>query len=149
MIRRLFALTLLALAAVSGCAGRTPVDGTVTLDGKPLAGAAIRLEPASGPMAIGISGEGGKFTLNTDGKPGAYPGEYTVFVQKPLTTGAGPDKKKIDIGSEEYKKMMEGEGPGAGMHPDNAKLIKYAPGKSSYKVKVAAGTPLTLELTSK
>jgi len=62
------------------------VDGLVTLDGAPLAGATITFSPITeGAIAVGNSDVQGKFTLQTQqgavGK-GTTEGEYTVTVVK-------------------------------------------------------------------
>jgi hypothetical protein len=60
-----------------------PVSGYVTLDGKPLAGAAVQFHPASsgGRPAVGRTDEEGHFSLTTI-KPedGVLPGTYKVTV---------------------------------------------------------------------
>ena len=76
----------LALAA-TGCSlskdKPVKVSGTVTLDGKPVAGAAVQFmrDGGSGPPAHGQSKEDGSFVLTTynDGD-GALPGDYKVLV---------------------------------------------------------------------
>jgi hypothetical protein len=82
------AVTLgLALALIAGCGGQAivPVEGTVTLDGKPLAGANIVLAQlratAPGPF-VGKTDADGKFSLGaTDGgSGGAAPGEYRLMI---------------------------------------------------------------------
>jgi hypothetical protein len=81
------AVTLgLAVAVTAGC-GQTnvPVEGTVTLDGKPLAGANIVFAQlratAPGPF-VGKTDADGKFSLgSTDGgSNGAAPGEYRLMI---------------------------------------------------------------------
>ncbi len=72
-----------------------PVRGTVTLDGKPLAGADLRFIPEGETPGQGGSGStkaDGAYTVSTPfGEPGAAAGEYRVVIQKaePLP-GAGP-----------------------------------------------------------
>lgn len=77
----------LALAIIAGCGGQTkvPVEGTVTLDGKPLVGANIVLAQlratAPGPF-VGKTDADGKFSLGTTdgGSSGAAPGEYRLMI---------------------------------------------------------------------
>lgn len=71
-----------------GCgSGRVPVEGIVTIDGKPLVGATVSLqrkdgEPAERSYIAETDGEG-KFQLKTaDGSAqGAPPGSYHVFIR--------------------------------------------------------------------
>lgn len=71
-----------------GCgAGRVPVEGTVTIDGKPLAGAMVTLQRTDGEPTnrsyIAETDSQGKFQLKTaDGSAqGAPPGSYHVFIR--------------------------------------------------------------------
>lgn len=83
-------LCALCLAA-SGCGGKVAtnmVEGTITMDGAPLADATITFSPVSqgsGMIGVGTSDAEGKFTLQTVagaiGK-GTTAGEYTIFVTK-------------------------------------------------------------------
>src|SRR5262245_38254316 len=74
----------LSLAVLlAGCTTTTgpktePVTGTVTLDGKPLAGAQVVFQPKSGGQAAsGTTDAQGKFTLTTfNAKDGAAVGSY-------------------------------------------------------------------------
>ncbi|QDU89571.1 hypothetical protein Pla175_29630 [Pirellulimonas nuda] len=68
------------IAATLGCGAgpeMAPVEGTVTLDGKPLEFGLVMLHPLKGQVAQGLIGAGGAFSLSTfepgDGVPfGAY-----------------------------------------------------------------------------
>lgn len=77
-------LTLVVVLA--GCnTGPTlhPVAGTVTYNDKPVEGASVVLIPTEGPLVIGTPTDAaGKFTVMTDGKPGAPAGTYKVTVNK-------------------------------------------------------------------
>ncbi|RMG39220.1 MAG: hypothetical protein D6725_05605 [Planctomycetota bacterium] len=74
-----------------------PVQGTVTLDGKPLEGATVTFVPVNegqGLPATGTTDEEGRFTLTAmgggkRGAPGAgtLPGEYYVGVVKDIVEG--------------------------------------------------------------
>jgi hypothetical protein len=72
---------------LSGC-GRGPlvkVQGTVTLDGKPLEGATVSFVPeeGAGPPASGLTGSDGVFRLTTrTSGDGAQPGQYKVTISK-------------------------------------------------------------------
>ena len=82
---------VLAVALVllpSGCGGKykpVPVEGIVTLDGKPLEGATVSFVPADGAgrPAGGLSDAEGVFQLTTFKEDdGALPGNYRVVVRK-------------------------------------------------------------------
>jgi hypothetical protein len=73
-----------------------PVRGVVTLDGKPLQGAAVMLIPeAGGRPALGATNARGEFTLTTfRTNDGALPGRHAVTVVLKRKIGgvlAGPD----------------------------------------------------------
>lgn len=78
---------VLILACVGCGAGRVPVAGTVTLDGKPLVGATVALQRTDGESTersyTAETDSEGKFQLRTaDGSAeGAPPGSYHVFVR--------------------------------------------------------------------
>ena len=89
-------LLLGALAlVVAGCSGgleRIPVSGTITLDGKPVEGAAVVFSPVGGgPPASGTTNAQGEFDLKTANQPGAVPGEHYVTVTKQTMHGITPD----------------------------------------------------------
>ena len=73
----------------AGCArgpGDTPdlgtVSGTVTLDGKPLAGATVEFSPESGRPSSGETDAGGKYVLQySANNPGAKVGKHVVRIK--------------------------------------------------------------------
>jgi hypothetical protein len=71
-----------------------PVSGTITLDGKPLAGAGIMFLPRGetrGNGAMAMTDPAGKYTLKTDhGGPGAPEGEYAVTISKVVNRDGTP-----------------------------------------------------------
>ena len=81
----------LALSLV-GCGGSrtSPVEGTVTLDGKPLAKASVQFVPQGrGHDATGETDNGGHFAMSTfQPRDGVVPGTYKVVISQPL---AAPD----------------------------------------------------------
>ncbi len=83
------------LGTVLGCGGGlelAPASGKVTLDGQPLADAAVTFVPVEGgPVASGVTDEQGNFSVNTTNKPGAVPGEHHVTVTKQIVTGVNED----------------------------------------------------------
>jgi len=84
---------LLVLLMSTGCGPggpeTAPVSGTVTLDGQPVAGAAVMLVPESaGRPAHGVTDSQGKFTLTTfEEGDGALVGKHSVTVTLKKVTG--------------------------------------------------------------
>lgn len=84
----------LSLSVAGGCGGKSdaglpklvPVSGTVTLDGKPLAGAMVSFLPVGatrGRMCYGATGADGRYELIYDDKhKGAPEGEFAVLCNK-------------------------------------------------------------------
>jgi hypothetical protein len=80
----------LALVAALGCGGKgfAPVSGTVTLDGKALAGATVSFQPIApagsveaGPGSVGKTNDKGEYTLTGDrGQKGAIAGKHRVTI---------------------------------------------------------------------
>lgn len=145
---RLVCLAVLAVMAVSAIAGcgpdrpkTIPVSGTVTFDGKPIAGAAVLLMPeAPGRPATGETDESGNFTMMTfEPGDGALPGKHAVTVTKKKVTGLLADKDGLSVG----------EAPG-GMKVEWLLPQKYSdPKTSGFTVEVKSGMePLVLELKS-
>lgn len=91
-------LTLFCTASifsfVAGCdVKKTPVNGAVRLDGKPLAAASVALIAVNGgPLVSGVTDAEGRFQLETAGRAGVKPGEYRVTVIKKEVTAASTDK---------------------------------------------------------
>jgi hypothetical protein len=88
-----FGCQLALLTALASCSAQhsgpalVPVEGVVTLDGKPLGGAQVMLEPRGetrGQAAFGKTDAAGKFVVTTpDGKrKGAAVGNYHVVINK-------------------------------------------------------------------
>jgi hypothetical protein len=96
------ALVALALVAALGCGKNNlvPVEGVVTLDGRPIEGALVKFVPKestkeqTGHEATAMTNESGKFTLGTlkDGD-GAWRGVYKVCVQKIVQAAAADNPK--------------------------------------------------------
>jgi hypothetical protein len=99
------AVGLAALAALSaGCSGGdtlVPVEGTVYLDGQPVAAGqnvvgyvVLHADPARGNKNLedvkGDIGPDGKFTISTRDKAGAAPGWYFVTVELARTNPSNP-----------------------------------------------------------
>jgi hypothetical protein len=79
-------LSIAVLASGCGGAGLVPVEGVVTLDGKPLSGATIRLDRSTGPVSersfVGETDAQGHFAVGPieSDKKGAIPDTYRVFI---------------------------------------------------------------------
>ena len=143
---------LLALAVVLGCAPggpkTVPVTGTVTLDGTPVAGAAVMLvPPATTPGAApklpasAVTDEQGRFALKTaNAGAGVLPGKYQVTVIKHEVSGMLADKQGLS----------GGVAPG-GIQEKWIVPQKYAaPQTSGLSVEVKAGMePMRLDLKSR
>jgi hypothetical protein len=74
----------LACASILGC-GRSiyPVEGVVLLDGEPLEGATVVLEPEEkGQPAVASTRADGTFRVSTPSGNGAPPGNYLVTLTK-------------------------------------------------------------------
>jgi hypothetical protein len=90
---------VVCFACMAGCGGSSPVvpvEGAVTLDGKPLADAAIAFSPAKatapGPYMATTDAQG-HYALGFHDDPGggAAPGEYTVIITTVKPTGGMED----------------------------------------------------------
>jgi hypothetical protein len=108
-------LCVFAVLGAVGCGGQAKtakVEGTLTVDGRPLPGATVIFMPVAkgGRSASGRTDEDGNFKLTTfSTDDGALPGEYKVVVRvsegSKETVGSDPsklaDKDKADF----FKKM--------------------------------------------
>ena len=95
--RRLIYLGLLSVffGGTGGCS-KDPlvaVEGTVTLDGKPVSLAMITFTPESetGASVSGPVDESGRFYILTIDKNGARPGRYKVTLSKTIMVQASPN----------------------------------------------------------
>lgn len=135
------------------------VEGVVTLDDKPVAGATVTFTPVDdkvGAPATGMTDEQGKYTLTTIGggqayEPGsgAVPGEYYVGVKKTETSGSAAtstDDPNYGKNTSTYKK-------GGGSNSDVKYIVpkEYeSPQKSGIKVTVKEGeNDIPIKLKSK
>jgi hypothetical protein len=87
---------LLVAVALVGCSRGpklVPAGGTVKYKAKPIPGADIlMMSDASGPPSIGRTDDQGRFTVTTDGKPGALVGTYRVAIT------AARNKREVSAG---------------------------------------------------
>ena len=108
---------VVALGAIglAGCGGSTmpkiyPATGTVTWKGEPLADATVSFVPSVGAPSDGKTDAQGKFTIMTNGKPGARAGACKVTVSK--FAGAAPSMPaapKPEDMMKMYEKKKTGE----------------------------------------
>jgi len=100
---RLF-VVLLGCVALAGCSGSSPITGTVTEDGKPLAHAEVEIVPVDREEKIGSWRGGtdaeGHFEIKpVGGKPQLKPGKYAVYVSKwvDAKTGKVPPEEELEM----------------------------------------------------
>jgi hypothetical protein len=93
---RVFPLVLVmgGLTLAAGCgkgSGLVPVEGRVTLDGKPVKEVIVNFQPINdtpGNGALGSTDPDGRFTLtDARGEAGVYAGEYKVIFYPALPAG--------------------------------------------------------------
>jgi hypothetical protein len=100
------AIVVVLSSALAGCGGnRAAVEGSVTLDGKPVDGGIIAFIPddgKSGEDHVKAHGEikGGKYALSRS--EGPNPGKYKVTINWPKKTG-----RKVDAPGDPGVKMDE------------------------------------------
>jgi len=136
------------MLAVVGCGTKgptpVPVSGTVTLDGQPMAKAAVMFVPqSSGLPAHGLTDEEGRFAIGTLKKgDGALEGKYQVTVILNEVQGFIADAKNKDVSG--------GIAPG-GLKTKWIVPQRYSDTKTSgLAVEVKRGMePLRFELNSK
>jgi hypothetical protein len=102
----IFAL-MLSVSLFTGCTNKNPfgtvyVEGMVTLDGVPVSGINVTLNPVGGDglSGGGITDETGKFMVTSGGAPidsGAKPGQYNVTFYKVQMEGG-------ELSMEEFQK---------------------------------------------
>lgn len=140
-MRRLlgFGLVLILLVGCGGGGAELPVNGIVTMDDQPLAGAAVTFygDQATGSLGgTGRTGSDGKFViLGAKGQKGLVAGTYKVTVSK--LAGAVSDEPVIAAPSEaDLKKDL----PAIYSDPQKTTL--------SYSV-TGDGKPIEIKLSSK
>jgi hypothetical protein len=98
---------------LTGCSNSSrpptyPVTGTVTSQGKPLAGAAITFVPTGegGEAASAMTDSDGKYALTTwEAGDGARPGQYRVKVSLHEQKAVDPSKMVQNLSYEEEQKI--------------------------------------------
>lgn len=133
---------LLLIISLLGCGGArlSPVEGTVTLDGKPLANASIQFVPqGAGKDATGGTDKSGHFVMSTlTPKDGVAPGSYKVVIAPPRgevdTTRYGNSADAMDAASKAPPKKSTGPTlPEKYSRPDQTPLTQEVPAKGSLK----------------
>jgi len=94
-----------------------PVEGTVTMDGKPLVNAEVMLDSLDGPRGFGVTDGNGRFTVTTrQFGSGLPPGSYRVFIGGSDKTRLGPAGGPVVV-APKYRETGIGKvtiGPGSG-----------------------------------
>lgn len=135
-IRGLDVVSFLAIAA-GGCGPASsltlvPVEGRVTLDGKPVPGCIVTFEPAdqhaaTGPQAVGVADKDGWFRVRSSGnRLGAVPGVHRVFVAP------------TDVVSAAGESRPAAQHPEATASPDLVPPRYQSPGTSGLEATVVA-----------
>lgn len=119
------------MAAVStGCGSSGPklypASGTVTYEGKPVDGATVMFTPQGGRPSIGTTDAAGKFTISTNGKPGAAPGAYTVSIIKSQIADSAVASSQAEVKPSE-EEMMKRQKDMAAMMQGAQKAAKPKP----------------------
>lgn len=144
-----YALVFLLVAA-TGCSrsGTVRVQGTVNLDGKPLAGATVLFisQEAEGRDANGSTNADGVFHLSTfQPNDGALPGKYKVVVQPPSGRNVGA---AVNSPEEAQRAATEGR-----IMPEGAPLVfpaRYTrPDETTLEQVVPATGAIVFNLQSK
>ena len=110
--------TWVCLCLAVGCSSSSsgpklvPADGTVTFQGKPLAGATVMFVPEKGPFAMGITDVNGKFQLSTGTSRGVVVGPVKVSVTaaeggKQEDPGAASKRPQTPAETAEFMKKAE------------------------------------------
>ncbi len=97
---RVSLLSCMVMYTGSGCGDGGPdiatVEGTVTMDGKPLEGATVVFVPPGGRPAGGPTDAKGKYVLNfSGGRKGAIPGENRVQITTKSDPHTAADGKPV------------------------------------------------------
>jgi len=88
---------LLCCLLLCGCGSKlASVEGTVTLDGKPLSTGTVVFQNEGLPMGVGGLSSNGSYTIYTGDQPGLPPGDYQVTVSA-YQTRPGRDEMEEPI----------------------------------------------------
>jgi hypothetical protein len=116
MLRQVFLASCLAVL-LTGCGDSGPelceVEGTVTLDGKPVAGAELTFVPQNVPttmISYGLTDDAGHYELAfTAAKTGAIPATHHVKIEFPGGKTAARLNKKYQAEGAVTKEVKEGQ----------------------------------------
>lgn len=154
------------LVFLMGCGpSKSPVTGSVTLDGKPLPGATVVFTSEDGSkVATGFSDDDGKFKLSYQNGPGIPHGTYKVTVNKSSAVGevgsvgeGGMDKSYVEqMMKSKSTGVPGGGGPmgfkGGGGKPSEKKSeipTKYTNvSTTTISAQVPSAEPIKVELRS-
>jgi hypothetical protein len=152
----------LALVAGAGCESKgkpVKVEGTVTLDGKPLSGASVTFNPVGGGRpSVGTTDSSGHFQLTTfNTGDGALPGDYKVTVRKDDgDSSAGradvaPSQGKLGKGDDYTKAMMGYAKKAAEKKKSPSQVpVKYSDLKETpLQYRIPHEGPINIEISSK
>jgi hypothetical protein len=128
-----------------GSSATTPVEGTVLLDGKPLAGASIQFIPqGKGRDATGETDKNGQFAMSTfQPRDGTVPGTYKVVVAPPVGSidpaqyGSAEDAMSAATKPQAKKASAGPAFPQKYTRPDQTPLTQEVPvqGKLKFELK--------------
>jgi len=140
------ACCLILALILAGCGGTqtSPVEGIVTLDGKPLVGASVQFVPqGKGRDATGETDKNGEFAMSTfKPRDGALPGNYKVVISPP--TGAADtaqyataEEAMAAAKSQTKKESTASRFPQKYARPDQTPLTQEVPvqGKVRFELK--------------
>jgi hypothetical protein len=153
----LFCAALLVGLAV-GCTGgkKKPVkvEGSVLVDGQPMAGVDVTLSPidGNGMAAQGRTDVKGNFSLSTfNPDDGAIPGSYKILVAKArdATQGGPPSGGAVTDPKELAELMRKFKEEGAKKEKPPIAPDYGDPGKTTLKCTVPVDGPLVLKVSSK
>jgi hypothetical protein len=144
MLRTTCLLFAIALTGCSGGATTSPVEGTVTLDGKPLVGALVQFVPqGKGRDATAETDKNGEFAMSTmKSGDGVVPGDYKVVISPPMGTVdpkqyASSDEAMSAASKAPAKKAAGPAFPQKYSRPDLTPLTQQVPasGKLKFELK--------------
>ena len=123
-----------------GSPSTSPVEGVVTLDGKPLAGATVQFVPqGKGKDATGETDKNGQFAMSTlKPRDGVRPGTYKVVIS-PLTGSADTTKyataeeAMAGAGKQPVAKTSGSAFPQKYSRPDQTPLTQEVPVKGKVR----------------
>jgi hypothetical protein len=144
--------SLLLCVIGAGCGGGelVPVQGTVKLDGKPLAGVSVLFlaQGADGRNATGFTDTDGVFRLSTLGREdGAMPGKYKVVIQPPAAASnsrptATPDeaqKTSTEVNGKPAQRTVSI--PVQYSRPDQTVLVQQVPPEGAVFFELQSSPP--------